>query len=162
MNALIEFVMSVKPQLPLKRQPAMSNRPKRTGLLTGAVLLAISGTALASTVSLTLGPLPLPDIPIEVCVDSNCIESPALESASLAVSAVASGLTVPVIVPGSCPAAQIGTVLTISSLTPGNVTIGATLSGTLPTGQAFSQAIGPYTVVFGPSNSATVSFCAGP
>lgn len=132
------------------------------GLASAAAVLAVTGIAAAATVSLTIGPLPLPDIPVEVCINSTCIETPALESASLNVTAQAAGLVVPVIIPGPCPSGQIGSVLTVSSLTPGDVTIGATLSGTLPTGQAFSQAIGPVTLPLGPSNSATVSVCAGP
>jgi hypothetical protein len=93
-------------------------------------------------------------------VDSSCVSTPALSEATLSVTVDASGLTLPVIVPGLCPAGQVGAVLTISSLLPSNLTISGEISGELVNGSPFTLPIGPVPINLGSGQTATVSACA--
>ena len=123
----------------------------------------VAGTAIAApqTVSGTVGPVSVPNAPVQVCVGSTCQGTPALSSVSLTVTASAEANPVPpTITPGACASGVGGTLVVKNGSS--TATIGGTVSGTLPNGSAFSQPIAPVTVA--PNGTTTISACttAGP
>lgn len=141
-----------------------SAKPVRmaAALLAAGVIVGSPSDARAASVGVSLGPLPLPDLPIEVCIESTCITSPELSAAALDVTVATSGLVLPIIIAGLCPDGQVGATLSLSSLIPTQLTVEAVLSGELPNGDPFSESIGPVTLPTGLLDSATLSFCAEP
>ena len=86
-----------------------------------AGVLALAGPAAAdTTIRLTVGPLPIPNVPVEVCVSQSdapedvdeCVSTPAGESISLTVVVTvdtpAVVVTPPTITPIACPAGTSG------------------------------------------------------
>ena len=84
-------------------------------------VLALAGTAVAdTTVGLTVGPVPIPEVPVEVCVTqtdvpgglNECVETPAGESVSLTVNVNVetpeADLVPPTVTPIACPAGTQG------------------------------------------------------
>ncbi len=139
---------------------------KVRSLITGAILaggLAMAGPAAAQpqTVSGSVGPVPVPNVPVQVCVNGTCQQTPALSAVALNVSATADPTvgTPPTITPGPCPGGQLGGVLNVNGGSSG-ATLSGTVSGTVPTGSSFSQPIPPLTVA--PGGTATISACASP
>jgi hypothetical protein len=129
------------------------------GVASVLMLFANPGSAAAADFNISLGPIPLPDVPVEICVNSTCVESPELSSIELTATASTSGIALPVVVPASCPSGQVGVVLNVTNVLPSNVTISGELSGELSAGGEFSTPIGPITVP-GLGGSATISACA--
>jgi hypothetical protein len=100
----------------------MTTRRKLGVALTSLVgVLALTGTALAdTTITLTVGPVPLPDVPVEICVEQTdlpepldeCVTTPPAESVSLTVivhvDTPAPVLVPPTITPIPCPAGTQG------------------------------------------------------
>ncbi len=128
----------------------------------GAVLgasLAVAGAAQAEpqSISGSVGPVPVPNVPVQVCVDSTCEQTPALGSVGLTVNAAANGTGVlPTVVPGSCPSGT-GAALVVTGGAAGAVVTG-TVKVTLPNGTQFEQPIGaPINVA--PNTTTTVSAC---
>jgi hypothetical protein len=132
-----------------------------TSVAAATMLFAMSSQALALTksVSATVGPIPLPNVPVEVCVDDSCQSTPALGSVSLKVTAKADLKvgTLPAITPGSCPPGESGVVLKVTTGTT-KVTVSGNVIGTLPTGAPVNIPVGPVTI--GPVNeSVTIGVC---
>ncbi len=115
-------------------------------LALGALPLALPTPAFADThsVSLTLGPVPLPQVPISACVDTTCVSTPALTSATLTATASVTGGPLPLVLltPASCPTGSLGIGVQVSSLKPVTVTVGGSVSGTTTNG--------PVTIPLGP------------
>jgi hypothetical protein len=124
-------------------------------------MLAAAGQASADTVSLTAGPLPLPNVPLSVCVDGTCSSTPSLGNLTLSLSISASSLTgllvPPTIVPSLCPNGKVGVVLTVSGGI-GTETLSGTLTGSMGA-LTYTKTLGPL-IVSPLSHSATVSACA--
>lgn len=108
-------------------------------LATYAAVMALAGTALAdTTVKVTVGPIPVPEVPAEVCVTqtdvpggvNECVSAPAGDSVSLTVTAhVATPKPVvapPTVTPIACPA---GTQGAAAKVFTGSA--GATISGSV-------------------------------
>lgn len=129
-----------------------------TGLSIAAVSLAPS-LASAASLALSLGPFSLPSVPVEVCIDDTCITTPQLSAATLETSIQVQGLALPLVLPGACPAGQIGAVLTVASLLPTTATIDVSVSGDL-NGEPFEQGLGPISTPLGPGSSTTISLCS--
>jgi hypothetical protein len=134
-------------------------------------VLALAGTALACTnASLALGPVPVPNVPVQVCVTQTdvpgevreCVSTPTAESVSLVVNAHAETPTTtvepPKIVPIACPtgtqgaAAQVSTG-SASTTVSGSVTVVRTNGG--------STTVPIKRVVAAGGQSAKVFACAG-
>ncbi|MEX2552826.1 MAG: hypothetical protein WD627_07505 [Actinomycetota bacterium] len=132
-----------------------------TSVAAATMLIAMSTQALAltKTVSAAIGPVALPNVPVEVCIDDSCQSTPALRSVSLKVTAkVDLGVgTLPAITPGSCPPGESGAVLKVTTGTT-KVTVAGNVTGTLPTGAPINIPVGPVTI--GPvDESVTIGVC---
>jgi hypothetical protein len=141
------------------------NKLRRSCIVTSVaavvMLIAMSGQAFAvtKTLSASLGPIPLPNVPAQVCIDGTCVSTPALSAVSLKVRATVdvNAGTLPTITPGACPAGQNGLALTISTGSA-SVTVSGLISGTLPTGAPISIPVGPISI--GPNaETVTISVC---
>ena len=109
----------------------------------GGLSLVAASPASAATVSVGLGPIPVPSVPVSVCVNSTCVSTPAATSVALSAAVSVSGVTVPLIESGSCPAGSVGVAFTVNTLLAATVTISGSLSGTAVNGQPFSIPLGP-------------------
>ncbi|MDQ3980100.1 MAG: hypothetical protein M3314_11185, partial [Actinomycetota bacterium] len=135
-------------------------------LVAGAIVagtLGMAGPAVSApqNVTGTIGPLAVPNAPVEVCVNGDCQETPALSTVALQVTATADPAVgnLPTVTPGPCPGGQLGGVLTVNGGSSG-ATVSGAVTGTSPTGAPFSQVIPPLTVA--PGGTGTVSACAAP
>jgi hypothetical protein len=128
-----------------------------TGVLVATVGIVGGGTAFAQTpVSGSAGPIPLPNVPVQICVNNTCQSTPPLSSVSLNATATPNATGgLPTITPGLCTSG-IGPTLTVKTgSTP--ATLAGTVSGTLPNGTAFSRTLDSLTI---PANgTGTVSAC---
>jgi hypothetical protein len=103
-------------------------------LATAAGLLVLAGPASAlpalplPPVKATVGPIPLPKVPLKVCVGSTCVDTPAATSLKLdlGVKVATPGLLLvpPTVLPVPCPGGGLGAGVKV---TPGSA--GAVLSG---------------------------------
>lgn len=129
-------------------------------IASAAMLLAMSGQALAvqKTISARVGPVPLPSVPAQVCIDGDCQNTPNLQSVALEVSATfdADLGTPPTLNPGTCPAGQTGAVLVITTGTT-SATVDGVVTATLPDGRTMSIPVGPITI--GANETVTISAC---
>jgi hypothetical protein len=132
--------------------------------------MALAGTALASTnVSLTVGPVPIPNVPVEVCVTqtdvpggvNDCVTTPAGQSVSVVVNAQADTPTPvvkpPTITPILCP---IGTEGVAAQVFTGSAS--TTISGSVTVvsnGNPITVPIKQHVVA--PGQTLTVYACAG-
>lgn len=134
-----------------------------TSVAAAVMLIAMSGQALAvtKTVSASVGPVPLPNVPAQVCVDNVCQSTPALTAVSLKVSAkveVADLVgALPTITPGTCPQGQTGVALAIKTGTT-SVTVTGLVMGSLPNGAPINIPVGPITVG-AMGQTVTISVC---
>jgi len=119
--------------------------PAVAAAVLGVLSLAAASPASAATVSTSIGPIPVPSVPVSVCVNSSCVTTPAATSITLNATVTAHGPTLPLITPGSCPAGSTGAAFTIDALGAA-ITVGGSVSGTSTGGSSFSIPIGPYTV----------------
>lgn len=136
------------------------------GALASAALLAGSaGSALGATktASADVGPVPVPNVPVQVCVGSDCVSTPPLGSVRLrAAVALTTGSLLslpPIVMPGSCPAGQQGVALRVISLGVGGISIAAEIAGALPAGGPFVHTLGPIETPAVPLGVTTVSAC---
>lgn len=121
---------------------------------------AVTALALvdSTTISASVGPIALPDVPVSVCINDDCVNTPTLSNVSATVSVTAvTEVGKPTITTSSCPSGSVGAVFTIT--TGGtSATVTVVVSGSRPDGTPFSQTIGPVTV---PGlSTATVTVCA--
>ncbi len=135
-----------------------------------AGVLALAGTAVAdTTVRLTVGPVPIPDVPVEVCVTQTdvpggldeCVETPAGESVSLTVivnvETPETAVVPPTVTPIACPAGTQGVAAQVftgsaSATIGGSVTV--VVDGT-PVTIPIDQVVAPA------GQTLTVFACAG-
>ena len=147
----------------LKTRPSSNERRgmRSRALFASGILIAsmsVAGIALAApqTVSGSVGPVPVPNAPVQVCVNSTCQQTPALSSVGLTVTASAEANPVPpTVTPGACASGAGGTLVVHGGSS--TATVSGTVSGTLPNGSAFSQPIAPVTVA--PNATTTIGAC---
>ena len=134
-----------------------------------AIVCSVSGLGLAGsasaigttkTVSATVGPVPIPAVPVQVCVDNTCVDGPAATSVALSVSATAAAnvnptVVLPTITAGTC-AAGTGAVLVVNT---GSLGAAIQCSVTLTVnGRTQTLPISP--TIATPNKTVTVSACA--
>lgn len=136
----------------------------RTRILLGAgmglatLMLPFAGTASALTVSGSVGPVPVPSVPVTLCVNANCVSTPAATTVQLNASVTlttALGLP-PTVTPALCPPGQFGPALVITTGTS-SATIGASVT-VLVNGVPRTFTVGPITV--DPSKTVTINACS--
>lgn len=100
-------------------------------------------------------------MPVEVCVDDQCQTTSALSSVALRAEVTADATEgVPTITPSQC-ASGTGVALNVESGSDDAVVSGE-VSGTLPDGSPFSQAIEPVTVGEGATTVSACTTATGP
>lgn len=129
-----------------------------------AGMLAFGGPAgaAATTVSATAGPVAIPGVPVNVCVDDGtltCTPTPASTSVSLTASATVdpAAVTPPTVVPGACSNGQ-GVALVVTTGSAGTLITGAvtvTVNGT-PTIVPIGLPASP------PNQTVIISACVAP
>ena len=136
-------------------------RPLVMGSLAIAFVVGMATATGAAPISLNavVGPLPVPSVPVTVCVSPGpgCVATPSATSVTLSTSVTVDGLGLPMITAGLCPAGELGAAFNIASGAT-NVTIGGTAAFTvtsLPSPLVIP--IGPVTI--GPGANGTVSAC---
>lgn len=139
----------------------------RKSMLVGAALvaalLALSGTASAAVpVKLSLGPVPVPSVPLEVCVGGTCTSTPPAQSVSLVLTAEAAKpgvvVTPPTITPSTCPGGAVGLA---AKVIPGSA--GAKVTGSVEVAvNGGSPVTVPVDLTLNPGTPpATISACVG-
>ncbi|WP_055495668.1 hypothetical protein [Streptomyces sp. TP-A0356] len=115
--------------------------------------------AASHSVSLTVGPVPVPHVPLSACIDTTCVSTPPLNSVTLSTTATVNGPALPILTPAPCPNGGRGAAIRISSLTPTTVTISGSVSGTSSSGQV-NIPLGPVTETITPGTPGVlVSAC---
>lgn len=135
-----------------------------------AGVLALAGTAVAdTTVRVTVGPIPIPEVPVQVCVTqtdvpggvNECVDTPAGESVSLTVivdvETPEAAVVPPTVTPIACPAGTQGAAAQVftgsaSATIGGSVTV--VVDGT-PVTVPIDQVLSPA------GQTLTVFACAG-
>lgn len=140
------------------------NRARRTmfvattGLL--ALVTSLAGPALAAseTISASVGPVAIPEVPVEICVGDECQTTPPVDSASIALEAMfdVDAGDPPTITQDECPEGQSGLALVVNTGSA-SATVSGTVTVSLPDGSTETIPVGPVTV--GGSESVTVSVC---
>ncbi|MCW7944427.1 hypothetical protein AAW14_20990 [Streptomyces hygroscopicus] len=112
----------------------------------GALPFAAPAPAFAAShsVGLTVGPVPIPQVPLSACIDTTCVSTPPLNSVKLTTTATVNGLALPVLTAASCPNGGQGAAIRVSSLTPTTVTISGSVTGTSSSGPV-NIPLGPVT-----------------
>ena len=142
------------------------------GLFVSSVaFLALSGTALADTGStVTVGPIPVPAAPVQVCVTHNdipgglnkCVTTPPAQSVTLVVNVQAAtpaaSVVPPTATPISCPNGTKGAAVQVTTGSA-SAAISGSATVTLNDGQSITVPINP--VIETPNHTATVFACAG-
>jgi hypothetical protein len=140
---------------------------RRGAKLFGAVALGVLPLAFASpafadthTATLSVGPVVLPGLPAQVCIDATCTPSTALLNVGLTAQATTDVTVAPVTLTAtSCPVGQLGAAIKVTSATTVSATVTATATGLGLDGQLHTVVVGPETVSVGPVG-VTVSACA--
>lgn len=131
-------------------------------------VLSLSSSALAATtLTATVGPVPVPGLPVQVCVVQSdagvneCVTGPAAQTVTLTVVVnvgnVTPVLVPPTITPAQCPAGTEGVALKVNT-----GTAGATIAGSVTiivNGQPTTIPINE--TVVAPNQTVTVFACAG-
>ena len=135
-------------------------------------VLALTGSALAdTTLTVTVGPVTVPGVPIEVCVVqgdvpvNECVETPGAQTVTLTVAVQVPTPTLvvvpPTITPAQCPAGTQGVALKVNTGSAG-ATIGGSVTVTVVVnGVPTTQTIPINQVIAGPNQTVTVFACAG-
>lgn len=145
---------------------SLSRLGKRVVMTTAAVALgalpfAAPAPAFADShsVTLTVGPVPVPNVPLSACIDTTCVSTPPLKTVKLTTTVTVNGGALPTLTPASCPNGGLGAAIRISSLTPSTVTISGSVSGTSSSGPV-NIPLGPVTGQVGPGTPGVlVSAC---
>ncbi len=125
-----------------------------------AVMQPASGVGTSKTVAATVGPVPVPAVPVQVCVDTTCVTGPAATTVALSASATAAldinpVVVPPTITPGTC-AAGTGAALVVNT-----GTVGATIQGLVRlTVNGTTQTIPIAQTIATPNKTVTISACA--
>lgn len=133
------------------------------GVLGGTVdqLLGSADTTpeFGETVSLTAGPVPLPNVPLTICVGNDCVSTPSLGSVALEVAVAFDSAigALPTITSVGCPAGQLGVALQVTTLA-GSATVAADVTGTVA-GMEYSKPVGPVTID-DDGRTVTISACS--
>lgn len=94
------------------------------------------------TVSANVGPIDVPDVPVEVCLNTTCVSTPDLSNFSLQVTATVDvTVEAPTMSVRTCGSFAGASVTTSTGATA--ATVVATVSGTLPDGTPYEQSLGP-------------------
>ncbi|MHA6795042.1 hypothetical protein ACVGVM_16235 [Pseudonocardia bannensis] len=133
--------------------------------------LALAGTASAGTAaSLAVGPVPIPDVPVQVCISqtdvpggAGCVGTPAGRSVSLVVN-VQSATSGPVVVPPSvvrseCPTGTQGVAARVSTGSVSGAAISGAATVTLNNGSPVMVPVNR--VVAGSGQTLTIFACSG-
>ncbi|HYX44196.1 MAG TPA: hypothetical protein VE760_04070 [Acidimicrobiales bacterium] len=129
-------------------------------LLSLAVIGPASAVGTSKTVSATVGPVSVPAVPVQICVDTTCASGPAATTVTLTASAQAAldvnpTVVPPSITPGTCPAGT-GAVLAVNT-----GSVGATIQGLVKlTVNGTTQTIPIAQTIATPNKTVTVSACA--
>ena len=127
------------------------------GVLVVSLALAGAAHAQAQSVSARMGPVPVPNVPVTLCVGSTCQQTPVLSSVGLTISALTHLTSVPpTMQPGSCTVGS-GGVMVVRGGSSGAIVTG-TLNGTRPDGSPYEQSIGA-PIFLAPNTTATISAC---
>ncbi len=141
-----------------------------------AGVLALTGSALAdTTVSGQAGPVPIPKVPVNVCVQqgdvgvNECVTTPPAQDVQLNVvvhvptPAAAVNVVPPTVTETQCPAGTEGVALKVNTGSATVATIGGNATVTVVVnGQPTQQVIPiPTTTVNTPNQTVTVFACAG-
>ncbi|MFF3249083.1 hypothetical protein ACFYWY_36375 [Streptomyces sp. NPDC002870] len=130
------------------------NTQRRGARMLGVIALGVLPLALATpasaaphTATLTVGPVGLPAVPVQVCIDSTCTPSTPMLNVTLKAEATTADSVQPVVLTQlACPAGQLGAALTITSDTAAGASIKVTATGTGTDGQQKTIVVGPETV----------------
>lgn len=130
------------------------NIQRRGARMFGALALGVLPLALATpasaaghTATLTVGPVVLPAVPVEVCLDSTCTPSTPLLNVTLKAEATTDVDIEPVLLDETaCPAGQVGAAIKVTSDTAAGASIKVTATGTGVDGQPKTIVVGPKTV----------------
>jgi hypothetical protein len=142
-------------------------RKQRNGLLTvGALAIGVLPLALASpavadphTATLTVGPVILPSVPVELCVDGDCTPESPMANATLTVEATTDGDVQPVVAEVSaCPDGELGLAIRATTATAASATLTVTVNGTGVDGESRTIVVGPRDVTLDPPG-AVASLC---
>ncbi len=130
---------------------SLSRLGKRMAMTTAAVALGAlplaaptPAFAASHSVSLTVGPVPVPQVPLSACIDTTCVSTPSLNSVTLTTTATVDGLALPILIPVPCPNGGQGVAISVSSLKPTTVTVSGSVSGTSSSGPV-NIPLGPVT-----------------
>ena len=127
------------------------------GVLAASLAIASPGQAQAQSVSGAMGPVPVPNVPVQLCVGSTCQQTPVLSSVGLLVSALVDANAVPpTMQTGPCAVGN-GGVMVVRGGSAGEIVTG-TLNGTRPDGSQYEQAIGP-PILLASNATMTISAC---
>ncbi|WP_029890332.1 hypothetical protein [Polycyclovorans algicola] len=136
----------------------LSNLVEGTVTLLDSLTGGIPSSSINESVSLSAGPVPIPDVPVTVCVGGQCVSTPALSSVALElVASVQADAALPVIVAGSCPQGQTGVALSVVTSSASTV-LETNLSGQLGMMQ-LERMIGPFDLG-AEGRTVTVTACA--
>lgn len=142
----------------------------RIGAVAGCLVgvLAFAGSAMAATtVTVTLGPIPVPGVPVQVCVNqtdvpvNECVTGPAAQTVTLTVVAQVGNVTPvlipPTVVPIPCPAGTEGVALKVNT-----GSAGATVTGSVTLSvNGMPVTIPINETVVSPNQTVTIFACAG-
>ena len=137
-----------------------------TGCLFGVLSLTSPALA-ATTVSATVGPVPVPAVPVQICVVqtdvgvNECVTGPAAQTLTLTVVVTVGNVTPilipPTITPAQCPAGTQGVALNVNTGTAGAIISGSVT--VVVNGQPVTIPINQ--TVVGPNQTITVFACVG-
>lgn len=135
-----------------------------TSLTLAALPLAAPTAAFAAShsVSLSVGPVPVPQVPVTACVDTACVTTPPLTSVSLTATATVNHGPLPLVLllPTLCPNGGTGVAVSVTSLQPITLTLSGSVSGTTTGGGSVSYPLGPVTETLVPGTPGVlVSAC---
>ncbi|WKX72266.1 hypothetical protein [Streptomyces sp. XD-27] len=134
------------------------NIKRRGARLFGAIALGVVPLALATpasaashTATLTVGPVILPSVPVQVCLDSTCTPSTPLVNVTLKAEATTdTAVVLPTLTKSQCPSGQLGAALTITSTdAQATASVKVTATGLGTDGQQKTVVVGPKTVSVG-------------
>jgi len=129
------------------------------GMASAVFMLSLASSAHAADITVDVGPVSIPNLPVEACFEEGCITTPALSEASASVSITTSGLVIPTITATDCPVGQYGVVLNITSAVSASAVVTAELTGLLVNCSPYALPLDPVEVTLS-TDPVTISACA--